>query len=441
MALSEIVNVSITTEGAGLTQAGFGTGLIKSYRTRLIAGNDKVRSYSSLAEMVTDGYLSTTPEYKMAAKYFAQNPRPLTIKVGKGTQTPTQRYEIGIVSVANSTAYSVLLDGTTVTYTSDSDATEAEIATGLAAAIDGAQSTHTAANVSDNCRVTADAAGAWVSLKVVDTSLLSITQNNAATTVATDLDAFLNEDSDWYTILNPWNSEAQVAAIAAWAEANDKTFIAASNDSEIVTVATGSATDVAKDMVTAAYSNTMICYHPSPQDFLDAGIAGKTLPKDPGSETGALKTIAGVDAYTLSTTQRTNAEAKYCGTYTTLAGRNVTRWGKVASGEYFDTIRFNHWMIARIQERVALLLMNADKIPFTDAGIAQVVGEVRAQILDGIAAGGISTDEGEEPTVTYPRAADVSALDKAARTLPDIGFTYTLSGAIHTVTINGVVSV
>ena len=45
------------------------------------------------------------------------------------------------------------------------------------------------------------------------------------------------------------------------------------------------------------------------------------------------------------------------------------------------------------------------------------------------------------PTVTVPKVADVSAADKTARLLPDMKFTGTLAGAIHKVTITGVVSV
>jgi hypothetical protein len=444
-ALDQIVSVEITTQGAGLTADGFGTALIMSYRARLIAGVDKVRSYSSLSEMALDGYTATTPEYLMAQKYFAQNPRPDVIKVGKGTLPPTQRYDITVVSVQNSTDYTVLYDGVEVTYTSDASATNDEIATGLAAALDTAMAASHGAATSGSggsliCRVTADAAGGWASIEVQNIGLLKITQNNAATTVATDLDAFLDEDSDWYCVLNPWGSEAQIAAVAAWVESNEKTYSACSGDTEILTVTSGSATDVAKDLITAAYTRTIIHYHPSPIDFIDAGFAGKILPKDPGTETGALKTLAGVDAYTVSTTQLTNAEAKNCNTYTTLAGRNVTRWGKVASGEWFDVIRFNDWMKVRMQTRIASLLFNADKIPYTDAGIAQVVGQVRGQILDGIEVGGISDDEGEEFSITYPRASEVSSEDKAARILPDVEYSYTLAGAIHKTVVRGTVS-
>ena len=46
-----------------------------------------------------------------------------------------------------------------------------------------------------------------------------------------------------------------------------------------------------------------------------------------------------------------------------------------------------------------------------------------------------------KPKVFPPLVADVSAVDRAARYLPDVPFEATLAGAIHTVVIRGYVSV
>jgi hypothetical protein len=415
--------------------------MILSYRP---AWAERVRTYTDLAGMIADGFTATTPEYLAAASIWAQNPRPPRIKVGRGALPPTQRYDITVVTVANSTDYTVTLaDGTEVTYTSDANATNDEIATGLAAAIDAAQSTHTGTTTGSGgslqCRVTADAAGNWMSLAVQDVNYLKITQNNSATTVATDLAAINTEDPDWYCLINLFNSELQAAACAAWVESNNKFFVCASSDTEIISVATGSATDLAKDLATSAYERTALIYHPDPSEFADAAWAGNCLPLDPGSETWNFKTLAGVAAYSLTATHKTNLRAKKANFYTTVAGVNVTQDGQASSGEWIDVVRFRDWFTSGLQERIASVLFNAKKVPFTDAGIALIKGEIWAQIADGIAVGGIATDPA--PTVTAPRASAVSSLDKADRILPDVSFTFTLAGAIHSVTISGVVSV
>ena len=64
------------------------------------------------------------------------------------------------------------------------------------------------------------------------------------------------------------------------------------------------------------------------------------------------------------------------------------------------------------------------KVPFTDAGIALVETAVRGVLQEGVAVGLLSPDPA--PAVTVPKAADVSAEDKAARLLPDVKFTATL---------------
>ena len=77
------------------------------------------------------------------------------------------------------------------------------------------------------------------------------------------------------------------------------------------------------------------------------------------------------------------------------------------------------------------------KIPFTDHGIAIIESEIRAQLLEGVSAGYINDDF----VITVPKAREVSANNRANRILPDIKFTATLQGALHKVTVAGVVSI
>jgi Protein of unknown function (DUF3383). len=116
----------------------------------------------------------------------------------------------------------------------------------------------------------------------------------------------------------------------------------------------------------------------------------------------------------------------------------ITKLGTMASGEYIDIIRFIDFVAARMRENIFLRLATLNKIPFTDGGIAIVENEIRGVLNLGIAQGGFAADPA--PTVSVPRAVDVSAADKAARLLPDVRFSAVLAGAIHLVEIRGVVS-
>ena len=104
-----------------------------------------------------------------------------------------------------------------------------------------------------------------------------------------------------------------------------------------------------------------------------------------------------------------------------------------------DVIRFIDWLRAQMQERVALLIIaNGGKLPYTDASVGLVKGELRAVLNEGIRRGGLSPDV--PATIIAPKVADVSTADRNARRLPDVTFNARLAGAIHKVLISGTVS-
>jgi hypothetical protein len=405
-----------------------------------------VRFYTAASELVTDGFATTDGTYLMVARIFAQNPKLPQVAVGRLANKPTQQFELTPV-VGNSTEYTFEANGTEVTYTSDGSATAAEITGGLKTAFDALSLPVTSSQQSTNTvlRLVANTSGDFFSVKVRDVTRMKVVQNHADPGVAADLTAIALEDSTWYAILNPFNSKAMATAIATWAESNTKLFIAQTQDSDTVQLSqstdnnTGSPTTFAESVHNSADFRTAVIYHPETSAFADAAWAGACLPLDPGSETWAYKTLAGVDAVTLTATQRTNALAKKANTYTTIAGLNSTEKGTVAGNEFIDVIRFRDWLQANMQADVYSVIKGAKKIPFTNAGIAAIEAAIRARLQLGIEAGGLSSDPA--PAVSVPDAADVSDADKSARTLTGVKFDATLAGAIQAVTVTGEVSI
>lgn len=444
MPLSDIAEVIITTLTGGITRAGFGMPLILSHKATWV---ERVRFYTNATAVGTD-FATTTPEYKDATAIFSQNPRPERIAIGRASLAPTQRYDIKVVSLLNSTKYSFVLNAVQIDFTSDPSATNDEVIAGLQAA---AAATATAAGFTASVqgamgstflRILGNAAGNWVATELLNLNHLSIEQNHADPGVATDLDAIVLEDNSWYCLLTNYNSKAYVAAVAAWVEAHEKLYIVASLDSEIATVAFSGATDIAKTLNTSAYFRTGLIYHQSSGGFADAAWAGVCLPFDPGSETWKFKTLAGVAATTLTGTWQANIIAKKCNYYYNISGRNITAEGKVSGDEWIDVIRFRDWLKVRIQERLFILLANAKKIPYTDPGIALVESEVRAQLKEGEDAGGLVPGNllSGDAYVTVPKAASVNPADKAARVLRNVNFLHQLAGAIHGIKVNGTIT-
>lgn len=434
MSLNDIVNVVITSEIAQVTRQGFGVPLILTPHTEFA---ERVRVYTSLAGLVSDGFGSTTPAYKAAAALFSQSPRPPRVKVGRRANLPTHKFTLTPVA-KNTHVYRVTISGVTFSYTSDADATATEIVTGLSAAInhESTGSSDAAATGTTTLILTADSAGLWLDL-VADAADFGIACDHADAGIAADLTAVALEDDDWYGLVTTFNSAAEIAAAAAWVETKTKLYAAASSDTGII----GSGTsDVATTLKTAAYARTAAFYHPQNGVFADAAWLGRCLPLTPGSETWKFKTLAGVPAVALTPTQRTNAKGKRAAVYTTIGGINMAEEGVTASGEYIDVVRFRDWLGSRMQEDVFALLARSSKVPFTDSGIAGIESVVRGVLDEGVKAGGLSPSP--EPTVSAPLASAVSSSDRAARTLPGVQWSARLAGAVHIVDpLQGVISV
>lgn len=440
MSLSDIVAVNISVDSAKVTKAGFGVPLILS---ALPAWAERVRSYQDIDGMISDGFTSSTPEYKMAQALFAQNPRPPTVLVGRQALKPTLRWAITPVA-GNAVVYAMTIveaNGTehAVSFTSDASGTVTEIIAGLKIAIDALSLAITVSDQTTYMRVVANVAGAFFGCFVADTTKLGIAMDHADPGLATDLAAIKLENDTWYGLLHCFNSEACIAAIAAWVETNKKHFIAQSQDSEIANHVLTAATDVAADIKTSAYARTSVVYHPRNDVFIDGAWDGRCLPLTPGSETWKFKTLAGIPAVSLTSTQRTNIKAKNCNFYEAVAGVNITQEGVTGSGEFIDVIRFRDWLEADMAAGVYGALVKPDKIPFTDPGVALIEAEVRASLRRGVDAGGIAEDPAF--VVTVPKVSETSSIDRGNRLLKTVKFTATLAGAIHAVQISGNVSV
>lgn len=258
----------------------------------------------------------------------------------------------------------------------------------------------------------------------------------ADATMAASLDAINLYNSDWYGLVLDTTVAASNTAAAAWAEANGKLFAAQTAD--VAAYDPASTTDIAYTLKNSNLGRTELAYHPTAGQWLAAGALAVELVREPGSYTMAYKTVRGVTAYALTATQRAALLAKNVTIYTTVAGVSVTEGAKVVGGEWVDVVRFLDQKRARMAERFFALLVNNDKLPYTDAGVELVKGEVLAELKDGVRVGGF---DGDSPlVVTAPKVADIDATTRGTRRLPSVAFSARLAGAIHLLTASGTVT-
>jgi len=437
MSLEDIVNVTITAQTTTPSRLGFGTPLIATVHNVF---PDLVRAYTKLATMTDDGFVATDLAVIIATKVASQNPKPASWKIGKRVLSYTQSVKITPINTTEDYEYVFDVAGTEVSYTNGAAETVATIVTALTALID-AISGVSATDDTTHVTVDTDTAGTLVDYSGFDEpDNFTFQDVTADPGIATDLAAIEGVDADgWYCLLLDSQGEAEIAAAAAWIEARKKIFVCNSMDHGIIDVSVTD--DVASDLKNNSYARTALIYSmASLLNFSAAGWAGQRLPSDPGSSTWAYKTLAGVTVDTkLTGAHLASIEGKNANHYTSVANVSVTRYGTTAAGEFIDVTRFIDWLDARIKERIFGILVNNEKIPYTDAGVDLMRGAILAQLRQGIDAGGLAADPA--PTVTAPLVADIDVADKASRNLPDIEFQATLAGAIHKLVITGTLSV
>lgn len=255
--------------------------------------------------------------------------------------------------------------------------------------------------------------------------------------IVADLAAVIAADDDWYGLVIDSNSEAEILAVAADIEARRKVFAAHTADTRVkVAAETG---DVGSDLEASAYARTFLAWNNDTLSYIGAAWLGKILPLDPGSATWAFKTLAGSTVDALTETEISALDGKTVNHYTQIAGINVTRYGKMSGGEFIDITHGIDWLTARLKERIFAVIANNAKLPYTDASVDMIKAQIYAQLQQGVDRNFLAGTPA--PLVTAPKVADVSALDKLARLLPDVEFSATLAGAIHKVDISGTLSV
>lgn len=174
------------------------------------------------------------------------------------------------------------------------------------------------------------------------------------------------------------------------------------------------------------------------------GLVGAVGNETVGSVTWKFRQIGGVKPVDLTVTQIQKLHESNAFTYVTKAGLDQTSEGKTLSGEFIDALHGDDWVKASLETELQRLLSNSSKITFDAAGIAQIDATVTAVLTtatnNGIISVNPETNAGEF-TVTTASRAQSSEEDIAQRNYTGLKFSYTRSGAIHTVKVNGQINI
>lgn len=248
----------------------------------------------------------------------------------------------------------------------------------------------------------------------------------------------VNEESrDWYGLLIASRTQADIEDAAEWIPAN-KLFI---------TQPVAADWTALKAYNLASYNKTGI-YPSITEQAIDAAIMARMFATDPGSATWKWKTLNGVTSsgYTnteISSMLSPDEGEAYMNPVIYEKGVYYTAEGKTGDGSFLDITRAIDWMEARITENLFQLFINTDKVPYTDDGIAQVVGRLEEILRLAVDRDVIAVDSEGVPlyTLDIPSRTDIPTNTRANRILPDVDFEATVAGAVHSVEVAGVLKV
>ena len=432
--LNNIVDVSITRETRTIQRASFSIPCFIAEHTIFA---ERAKEYTSLADILSAGFATTSAVYKAATLYFGQTVAPSKIIVGRRlvpsvTITPT---------VADTTVYSFKANGTLITFTSDGTATAAEIVTGLKAALTTASIPTTGASgivATGTTTLILTPSGDASSIANYTANLVAVNAASVEDWVSATIPAVRAVKDQWYMLSIDTHIDATVLAVAAYIEGikatSPKFYVFSSAASDIKTSAT---TDIFSLVKALSYTHTAYIYSGMATSFAECGLVGRFAPEQAGSNIWEQKTIVGLTVDTLTPDEISYIHGKNGATYENVGSVDVVIGGKCADGGWIDESIFVDWLKSRIQESVWALLVNTRKIGYTSAGAAAIEGAMRAVMAEGIQVGGLAADPA--PVVTVPNVLNLSSAQRATRTLPDVTFTARLAGAIRATTISGTV--
>jgi len=423
--IAQVVNVTVNVGDVRVTAQGFGTPLIFATIDDAVF-SDRVRSYTSI-DGVAEDFDTEDKIYKAALALLSQDRAPTLIKIGRrDPQDASDNAALDAIIAVDDDWYCLLTTFKTKA-----------ILTGIAAYINAKKKIFLCSSEDADVLTTAtdDVASVikgaaynrtaymWHHQSGIDHTGLSYSVLDGVVTVQQNATPI--RDGDPIVVFN------------ATGESSDGVDGSYTVDS--VAANGNSFTFLAPDSANNPGPSTLSYF--GRYTFPEMAWAGGQLSSDPGSETWKFKQLTGVTpapATLLTAAQETRALGKRANLYTPLGGVGHTHEGIMGSGRYIDIQRGIDWLEVKIAEAVANLLLNAAKIPYTDAGGAMLEAVI-AQVLDlGIRQGLLGPlldGSGKFYKITIPKVADQLSADRAARYFPGITVQAQLAGAVHKLAI------
>ena len=429
--LDQTITVNVLKGPGGVPRENFG---LPMWMTHEQYSPLRAASYADIDEVNTVYPVGSTTR-DAASIFFGQSPRPGKLIIG------TKLGSVNLTPVAvNDTLYEVVINGITIGFTSDADATVAEITAGLALAIDNDATIGPLTTTTDNTTdFDVDSAGAIpfsLTIPASSTALLTaVHSDDVGETVSTALGLIREVDDSWFVLLHQTVAQADILSLASDINTLKKMHCWLSRDADDLVAATLTSTGALLNAL--GYEKTFGIRDSSAlqNQRKDMAFVGNVFTRDIGAVTAKWKVLTGVTADAFTSTQTAGMEAKNINYYSDITmGVPITQEGVVAAGEYIDVQRNIAWFESNVQLDLLDLFRQNDIVYIDDRGLLQIDGVLRQRLNLAVT----SRVFLEGASLTVPTKAELDALLPARRSVTGIKIFAQPVDAVHftTVTIN-----
>jgi hypothetical protein len=379
LSINNIITVNVSAASGLVAPRIFNQALIVGRSTVIptYGANPRLRQYTSLSEMLTDGFIDSDPEYLAAQLFFGTTPAGDYVWIGR---CDTSAIETAIPHSGSAGTGYVVGDIVGVTQGGAEDGflrvsavSGGGVVTALSTIIGQQGTGYTVA--SGLATTGGSGTGLTVDVTVVGETYLQAVQ------------ACAQFGYQWYGFMACNATDADHLSLAAYSNANWQTLLYFGTTTDVA-VANGTAGNICDQLQALLYKALMIYSTTQGGEFPDnvyscAALLGLYCGLDtggPGSAfTLANKQVAGVAPEPLTQAQLDAISGANCNViadYGAFIG--LCSLGILESGDYFDQILYRATLVNLIQVNLMNLLVSVPKIPQTDAGEHQLLSQVDA---------------------------------------------------------------
>lgn len=445
-AYSTLIPVTLRVSSANFGTIGFGTPMILGHTT---AFGSRTKTYGSYNEILTDLGASSAITH-IAAKIYSDISPPAQVVVGRlnlGYNGHTVSLAPLILALNYNYVLRVWQNGTTysVTYRVEEGDDQEDVVDGLIAALGATDYDGTATKTGTGATavlVVSEGSGVQPEIVFVETPDKSAFRLTEAVVVPASGDALgamltaaAEDNPGWYLVVTPVGAASWTTAVSTWVETQPKVFVADTADSG---VRTGLDDNLGETLGALGLNRTALVYSQDTLSKPGARVVGDFANLDPGSYTLNMRALSSVSPTVLTEAEFAELAGNKVSVYRDLGNRLFAFLDGAVGGSlgFLDNTISADWLRFRSQEAYLSLALASDKIPYTNAGFAQIAMVFEAVVSRAIAQGIMSAGTRGStvdpiPQVVTPVVDTQTSQDRAARIVRGFQIVGRFAGAVH----------